>query len=105
MLECCCFGPVSGSNFKQLPLLFDETHLVGACTAAQGHTVKEAVVNPLFSVISLQAGSQYCPNLDEIASVTEKKKQEYDDYSLAILIIDPFGFLVLMSCFNRLIKE
>lgn len=77
LLACKCLNVVAlaqlgACNFKQLALLFDETHLVCACTAAQGHIVKGAVVNPIFNVISLQAGSQYCLNLYEIASVIEK---------------------------------
>lgn len=73
LLACKCLNVVAlaqlgGCNFKRLPLLFDETHLVCACTAAQGHIV----VNPIYILISLQAGSKYCLNLDEIASVIEK---------------------------------
>lgn len=63
---------LGGCNFKQLPLLFDETHLVCACTAAQGHIVEGAVVNPIFNVISLQAGSEHCLNSYKTASVIEK---------------------------------
>lgn len=79
LLACKCLNVVAlaqlgGCNFKQLPLLFDETHLVWACTAAQGHIVKGAVVNPIFNVISFHAGSKYCLNLDEIATLIEKPR-------------------------------
>lgn len=40
-LDVVALAQLGGCNFKQLPLLFDETHLVCACTAAQGHVGKE----------------------------------------------------------------
>lgn len=70
-LDVVALAQLGGCNFKQLPLLFDETHLVCACTAAQGHVGKE-LLSTQFQRNIVTSWVSMLLNLAERASATEE---------------------------------